>query len=177
MAKETKSNQYTVQEIFNYIYDHATRTIDATGGALAAVWNTTSNFLSVSLSTAIVSTIDSIAAKLSTDAIMNGNTELTPKFAKIVASSSGATEVVAAVTSKKIRVLAYTLQCNAAVNAKFQSHVTPTDKTGLLYNGTNTGASPAFCPVGHFETVAGEALDINLSGAVAVGGHLTYVEV
>jgi hypothetical protein len=100
-----------------------------------------------------------------------------PKFAKIVASASGATTVVAAVTSKKIRVLSYVLVANAAVNTKFQSHVTPTDLTGLEYLGSNGGVSAGFSPAGHFETVAGEALDINLSGAVAVGGHLTYIEV
>jgi hypothetical protein len=112
-----------------------------------------------------------------TDAVYNSTTALTPKFAVIVASASGATQVVAAVTSKKIRVLGYVLVASAAVNAKFQSHVTPTDKTGLLYLGANGGVSAPFSPVGQFETVAGEALDINLSGGVAVGGHLTYIEV
>jgi hypothetical protein len=112
--------------------------------------------------------------------IANGvtGTNLTPKFKVITASSSGATTIVAAVTSKKIRVLAWDVKVNAAVNFKWQSHVTPTDLTGLYYNaGQGDGVARAFNPVGYFETVAGEALDINLSGAVAVGGVLTYVEV
>lgn len=113
-----------------------------------------------------------------TSSIYNGATALTPKFKVISASSSGANTVVAAVTSKKIRVLAWDVKVNAAVNFKWQSHVTPTDLTGLYYNsGQGDGVARAFCPVGYFETVAGEALDINLSGAVAVGGVLTYVEV
>src|SRR4051812_7947440 len=73
------------------------------------------------------------AASDETSTIYSGATALTPKFASIVASAGGATTVVAAVSLKKIRVVSYTLVANAAVNVKFQSHVTPTDKTGLLY--------------------------------------------
>lgn len=111
--------------------------------------------------------------------IANGvtGTNLTPKFQKITASSSGATEIVALVAAKKIRVLAWDLKVNAAVNFKWQSH-TAGDITGLYYNSTQgDGVARAFNPVGYFETTAGEALDLNLSGAVAVGGVLTYVEV
>jgi hypothetical protein len=113
-----------------------------------------------------------------TSQIANGAASLTPKFAKISVSSSGANTIVAAVTSKKIRVLAWDIVANAAVNFKWQSHGTPTDLTGLYYMaGQGNGVARAFCPVGYFETLVGEALDINLSGAVAVGGVLTYVEV
>lgn len=122
-------------------------------------------------------TTDSIAAVPTTGAVMSGASALTPKYAKITASSSGATTIVSAVTSKKIRVLSWSLVCNAAVNVKWQSHVTPTDLTGLHYFAANGGISKSFSPVGYFETVAGEALDINLSGAIAVGGSLVYVEV
>jgi hypothetical protein len=109
--------------------------------------------------------------------ISNSGTQLTPKYAVITASSSGATTIVAAVTSKKIRVIALKLVANAAVNVKWQSHVTPTDKTGLSYLAANGGEVLPANQWGWFETITGEALDINLSGAVAVGGHLTYVEV
>jgi hypothetical protein len=121
--------------------------------------------------------IGTSASPSETSTIYNGTAALTPKFAVIVASASGATTVVAAVTSKKIRVLRLSLVANAAVNVKFQSHATPTDKTGLYYLAANGGWVEPFCPVGIFETIGGEALDINLSGAVAVGGCLTYVEV
>lgn len=116
-------------------------------------------------------------AALSTTELMSAGAALTPKFAKIVASSSGATSIVALVSSKKLRVLSWQLVCNGAVNVKWQSHVTPTDLTGLHYFAANGGITVPFNPYGHFETVAGEALDINLSGAVAVGGSLVYVEV
>lgn len=104
-------------------------------------------------------------------------TALTPLFAAITANGSGATTIVAAVGGKQIRVLQWIITTNAAVNFKFQSHVTPTDITGLFYSGAQGGAGGAFNPVGHFQTVSGEALDINLSGAVAVGGYLVYVTV
>lgn len=118
-----------------------------------------------------------ISASHETATIYNGTTALTPKFAVITASSSGATTVVAAVGGKRIRVLKWSLSSNGAVNVKWQSHVTPTDITGLHYLTQFASAGGAYCPVGHFQTVSGEALDINLSGAVAVGGELTYVEV
>lgn len=97
------------------------------------------------------------------------------KFAKIAAASSGANEVVAAVTGKKIRVLGYLLSSAGTVNAKWQS--ASTDLTGLHYTVANVQVPVAFSPVGHFETASGEALNLNLSGAVAVGGYLVYVEV
>lgn len=120
-------------------------------------------------------TTDSISAALATDKIVSNLTELTPKFKKIVLGATG--EVVAAVTSKKIRVLSYQLSYSGTVNAKWQSHVTPTDLSGLLYGVAGSIVNSGFSPLGHFETIAGEALDLNLSGSVAVGGHLTYIEV
>lgn len=122
-------------------------------------------------------TVDSIAVSQQTDALMNGLTALTPLFAKISASASGANTLVAAVASKQIRVLQFTLVTAGAVNVKFQSHVTPTDLTGLMDFSANGGISAPFCPVGLFQTVSGEALDLNLSAAVNVGGWLVYVTV
>lgn len=113
-----------------------------------------------------------------TDAVMNGQTALTPKFAKIAASSSGDNTLVAAVSSKKIRVLAYNLMGNGAVNAKFQSGAAGTDLTGLKYIAAAGGGICApYNPAGWFETAATTLLNLNLSGAVAVGGELTYIEV
>lgn len=110
-----------------------------------------------------------------TSVIYSGTTALTPKFAAITASASGSTSVVASVSGKKIRVISYVVVANAAVNIKFTA--TSGDKTGLLYLSANGGVSGAYAPTGHFETSTTEALNINLSTAVAVGGHLTYVEV
>lgn len=110
-----------------------------------------------------------------TGAIYNGTTALTPKFAKISAGSSGDNQVVAPVSGKKIRVLRWGLTANGAVNAKWRSNTT--DLTGLRYLTQYASAGGSFCPVGVFETAAGEALNLNLSAAVVVGGEITYVEV
>ncbi len=121
--------------------------------------------------------LGAISASAETATVYSGTTALTPKFAIITASSSGATTVVAAVTSKRIRVLRWSLSSNGAVNVKWQSHVTPTDLTGLHYLTQFASAGGSYCPQGIFQSISGEALDINLSGSIAVGGELTYVEV
>jgi hypothetical protein len=112
-----------------------------------------------------------------TSTVYNGTTALVPKFAAISASSSGNNTVVSAVSSKKIRVLRLSLSANGNVNAKFTDGAGGSDLTGLLYLTQYGGHGMAHCPVGLFETGSNTALVLNLSGAVAVGGCLTYVEV
>lgn len=106
-----------------------------------------------------------------------GGGVVAPKFAAISASTSGNNTLVAAVTSKKIRVLACVVTSSGTVNAKFQDGAGGTDKTGLFYMIANTGFALPYNPVGWFETTAGVLLNLNLSAATAVGGCLTYVEV
>jgi hypothetical protein len=114
---------------------------------------------------------------LATDKMFAGTTALTPLFAPIAVSASGANTIVALVSSKKIRVLSMKVTANGAVNGKWQSS-TAGDKTGLSYfAAAGDGEVLPFNPVGWFETAAGESLILNLSAAVAVGGHLTYVTV
>jgi len=112
-----------------------------------------------------------------TASIYNGINPITPKFAAISCSSSGNNTIVAAVTGKKIRVLAYVIVHTLAVTAKFKSSTAGTDLTGAMPAGINGTVQAPFCPVGYFETASGEALTLVLGGAVAVGGHITYVEV
>jgi len=112
-----------------------------------------------------------------TSVVMVGDVAVTPKFEVIAASSSGDNTLVAAVATKQIRVLAFRVNGSAAVNWKFQSE-TGGDITGLFYcAAAGQGEIGAYSPVGLFETVAGEALQLNLSAAVAVGGYLVYIEV
>lgn len=101
----------------------------------------------------------------------------TEKFAVVTASASGVTTVVAGVAEKKLRVRRVALVANAAVNVKFQSHTTPTDVSGLFYLAANGGFVLPNADGGWFQTLPGEALDINLSSAVPVGGVLVYMEV
>lgn len=122
-------------------------------------------------------TTDTITAKLATDAIQNGTTALTPKFASISTASSGNNTLVAAVTSKKIRVLSLILISAGSVNVTFQSGAGGTGLTGAMALTTNSGFTLPFNPVGWFETAVTTLLNLSLSGAIQVSGCLTYVEV
>lgn len=122
-----------------------------------------------------VATTRNLPASDETSTIFNGAVPLSPQFASIAVSSSGVNIVIAAMVGKAIRVLSYVLTANGTVNVKWQSHTLPTDLTGLDYLVANTGVSSGYSPIGHFQSRVGESLDINLSGAIAVGGHLTYI--
>lgn len=122
-------------------------------------------------------TTDTITAKLATDAIQNGTTALTPKFAAIDAATSGDNTLVAAVASKKIRVMSLFLVAAGAVTARFESGAGGTALTGQMNLAANGGFVLPFNPVGWFETASNTLLNLELSGAVSVDGSLTYVEV
>lgn len=131
---------------------------------------------SVSTSITPASDMDAMRMSQDTSILLNGNVSLTPKFAKIAISATG--DIVALVTGKKIRVLAAKIVANAAVNAKWTSGTGPTDITGLSYlAAAGDGEVLPFNPLGWFETASGEKLTLALSASVAVGGHITYVEV
>jgi hypothetical protein len=99
------------------------------------------------------------------------------KEAVISASSSGDNTLVAAVTGKRIRVLQFTLVAAGAVTVRFESAASGTALTGVMSLAANAGISTTWCPVGHFHTIAGELLNLELGGAVQVGGWLKYQEV
>lgn len=121
--------------------------------------------------------LGSASAKLGTDAIMDGVTPLTPKFAAIAAASSGDNTLIAAVVSKKIRVLSYALIAAGAVTCRFEDGAGGTAKSGQMALAANGVLSVPFSPVGHFETTANTLLNLELGGAVSVAGHICYVEV
>lgn len=85
-------------------------------------------------------------------------------------SASGATVLRAAVAGQPIVVLAYTVVCTAEVTVGFSDGA---DLSGHKPYAANGGASPPYCPVGHFATRPGQALSIVLGGAVSVQGHIT----
>lgn len=99
------------------------------------------------------------------------------KFAAIDAASSGDNTLIAAVTDKKIRILSVFLIAAGAVNVRFESDTGGTALTGQMNLTTNSGFVLPYNPVGHMETVAGELLNLELSGAVSVDGAISYVEV
>ena len=103
------------------------------------------------------------------------------KYTKIDLSTSGDATIVAAISNKKIKVITYLISSDADVKLIWKSGTTAL--TGPMacgaysniYNG-NTDLMPAGL-VGVLETNTGEALILNSSGAVGVGGHITYIEV
>lgn len=116
-----------------------------------------------------------VQTTVETSQMSNVGTIITPKFASISVSSSGDNSIVAAVTSKKIRVLSYVIVADNAVAAKFRNGTT--DVMGAASLSANGGIAAPYNPAGHFETAVTTALNLNLASAVGVRGHLTYVEI
>lgn len=99
----------------------------------------------------------------------------TRKYALISTSSPNNTQVVAAVSGKRIRVVAYAVVASGTVNVQFRSGDN-TNLTGSMRLVEAGGIAHAF-DGGLFQTAVGEALHINLSAPVAVGGYVVYEEV
>lgn len=125
---------------------------------------------------------DSITARLATDALQNGLTPLTPKFAAIAGATNGDNTLVAGVATKKLRVLAMVVVSGAAGNLYFTSGAGGSVIFGGSANKIVLAAASAlfalqFCPVGWFETLAGQALVMNASSTGPWSGGVVYAEV
>jgi len=93
-----------------------------------------------------------------------------------VAQSQTDSEVVAAVTGKRIRVLAYHCQAgDTGTQVTFQSNSVAI--SSLKDNAANGGAVGNFNPLGWFETVAGESLKVTTGAGSDTGIDVGYVEV
>jgi hypothetical protein len=97
--------------------------------------------------------------------------------AVISATSDGANTVVAAVTGKKIRVLGYVLNVNAAGTVQWKTAASA-NLSGAMEFPDGGGATAPLCDaaagVFWFETVAGEALTITCAAGVDALGHVVY---
>ena len=92
-------------------------------------------------------------------------------FATINATTSGDTQVVAAVSNRRIVVVAYAVVASATVNIRFRSGTT--DITGAMRLVEGGGIAHAY-DAGLFQTAVGQALNINLSTNATVGGYVVY---
>jgi hypothetical protein len=94
--------------------------------------------------------------------------------AAVSVSTQNANEIVAAPTSPKfIRVHGYVLAAAGTVSVKWQS--ASTDKTGAMPFVANDKLPVPSTPLdGWFDCAPGEALNLHLSAAVAVTGHVHY---
>lgn len=100
-----------------------------------------------------------------------------PLTAAIAASASGDNEIVAAVAGKRIVVKSWSVSNLVASAQSIKWRSATTDLTGLwgaaaigLIADKDYAPGPAF----YFRTAAGQALNLNLSAATAVGGSLQY---
>ncbi len=93
--------------------------------------------------------------------------------AAIDISTATTHEIVAGISGKKIRVMSVFLVCAGAVEVTFEVN----GADGPMSFAANGGLVLPHSPGGWFETGSGDALEISLGGAVAVGGSITYVEV
>lgn len=118
--------------------------------------------------------VGQVAAGLQVASLFNGTTALTPSYAPITASSSGANTIVAGVTGKRIYVLRWSLRANGTVNAQWQDSAS-NNLSGPRYLTQYASDGGSYCPASIYQTATGAGLVLNLSAAVAVGGELTYV--
>lgn len=128
----------------------------------------------------LAATQDDVVTYQATDAIYEGNSALTPKFAfaNIAASQTDAA-LVAAVASKKIRVLALVMVTGGtATNVTFTSKPAGAGaaKSPLFANAANGGVVLPFNPVGWFETVVDEGLSVTTAAGSTTGIQVVYVE-
>jgi len=99
------------------------------------------------------------------------------KRAVIDNASIGDNTLIAAVTGRKLRVYQMVLISSGTTTVRFESGAGGTALTGQLNLIANVGFSSGWCPGGHFETLLGELLNLELSAAVSVDGWLIYAEI
>lgn len=141
--------------------------------------NRTPNLLGISSSdglTPIEVYTDPVTHRLLTDVADSATLAVTVQAAGIAAAGSGDNTLVSAQgVGKVIYVFAWNLSFSGTVNAKFTDGAAGTNLSGLYYGIQNAGGGNAITPPGFlWKTTANTALILNLSGAVAVGGSVSY---
>lgn len=113
-----------------------------------------------------------------TGQVFNGTTPLLVKYAAISAASNGNNTIVAAVTGKKIRVLAAVMvMTGTAVTLTWQSGAGGSALSGAMTPLQGTSIILPYNEQGWFETAAATLLNLSLGGGQAVAGVIVYVEV
>lgn len=107
-------------------------------------------------------------------AVLNGQS-YEVKRAIFAIAAAGNTDVVAAVAGKKIRVLRIIGTTDSATAAGFKMRSATTDKTNEMFTITTGGMFDSGYVWNFVETVAGEALNIIVSGN-DFNGILWYIE-
>jgi hypothetical protein len=157
-------------------------TVEIGATSLAALENTTVTVgNAVALDAGTLAALETTTANQGTAGATDWRTDLrrgtTPLFAAISVAAAGDNTLVAADATKKIKVLQYTIVADGTVAATFKSGAA-TALTGALPLVVNSGVASPFVAPGHghlLETAVNQALVLNLSAAIGVRGHLTYI--
>jgi hypothetical protein len=129
-----------------------------------------------SLKSTDVSTVTGLVV-LNPDGSRMGEPASSIKYAVIDDESSGDNTIVAAVSGKKIRVHQVFINVAADVSIRWESDSSGTSLTGQNQIKAGSGYILPYSPIGWFETISGELLNLELSGAVSCDGVLAYTEV
>lgn len=112
-----------------------------------------------------------LSSVITASGILGGKTLKSAKFSLTATGS-----VVAAVASKRIKVYAYKLVVSAAVAVKWRSGAS-TDLEDLQPLALSGGEAESIMPPAFlFGTVAGESLDMVISGIGTVSGRISYFD-
>jgi hypothetical protein len=102
------------------------------------------------------------------------------KHAVIDAASAGDNTIVSAVAGKRILVTSYMIVASGGANTllRFESGAGGTALTGEMDIGADGVISADYNPGGCFApTAAGALLNLQITAATSVDGHLSYVEI
>lgn len=124
--------------------------------------------------------IGRVSSSPETSTIYNGTTALTPKFAFAnVAASQTDSNIVTAVASKKIRVVAVLVSSALTSTVIFNSKPAGagTAISATITPATGTSTVLPYNPVGYFETTSGEGLTVTTGAGGASGIQVVYIEV
>ena len=117
-------------------------------------------------------------SELDSTVIKAGTSSRTPVFVAIDVATSGDNTIVAALGgSLKIRVLSYLLSAAGSLTIRWESGASGTALSGQMNVIAGTPLEAQFNPVGHFETAANTLLNLELSAATSIDGHLCYIPV
>ncbi len=97
-------------------------------------------------------------------------------FALINGAGAGVVEIAPAVTDRKYVVLHYLVVVDGVTTVEWRSGTTPlSGLMPLVANGNASAGGGTGSLAGLFETADGDALNLSVSGAVDVDGHVTFI--
>jgi hypothetical protein len=168
----------------SYVDVSASNPLPATLATLPALAAGSATIGAVNFAQQLDAVNDAVRARIISGVLDDGaGVSLTIKSAAGTASSSGVNAAVAAVTSKKIRVLSYSLQAananGSSVAANWQDDAgTPVVLSQTWDLAAREGVSKPLSngPGFYFQTTAGQALKLNLGSALSVRWEVVYVE-